>query len=431
MPLRAIKRRDGLRTGRIERRMDNTTNGFGLPNSDMPVIECGRMSLLPPYLATRVNAVNDRLRARGVDVIDLGMGNPVDPVAPNVIAAVKEALDNQANHRYAPASGIKPLKEAFARHYARHFKVELNAEKEVIVSIGSKDAYSHLCLAMLGPQDACVIPTPAYTPHMYAPQIAGAHVVGVFLDEEQAGRKLIADIKRIFETVRPKPKLLVLNFPHNPTARTVELPFFEEIIALARYYKFWVLNDLAYGHTCFDGYLAPSILQPKGAKDVAVEMFTMSKPYSMPGWRIGFLTGNAQLIESLSRIKPYFDYGHFICLQLGAAVALETGDEGITQQAHIYQARRDTLLAGLQKNHWGKVNPSRATMFSWQVVPERFRGMGSIEFAMMLAEEVGVSFFPGAGFGPEGEGYVRIALVEADARINEACERIGKFLKGA
>jgi alanine-synthesizing transaminase len=395
----------------------------------MPSLEDGRLSLLPNYLASRINAQNDALRARGVDVIDLGMGNPVDPVAQNVIDALKVALDDPNNHRYAPATGIRPLKDAFARHYARQYGVQLDPARETIVSLGSKDAFSHLCLAILNTRDACVLPTPAYAPHLYAPQIAGAHVAGVLLEEENPGTKLIADIKKIFETLRPRPKFLILNFPHNPTAKTVDLPFFEEIIAMARSMKFWVLNDLAYGHSCFDSYRAPSILQVKGAKDLAVEMFTMSKPYSMAGWRIGFLAGNPKLVDAVARIKPYYDYGHFQALQIAAVQALDTGDEYIRTQAQIYQKRRDALLSGIEQNGWGRTIKNRATMFSWQAVPERFRAGGSLAFCSQLAEKAGVSFFPGAGFGEEGEGFVRMALVENEARIKEACSRIGAFLK--
>ena len=395
----------------------------------MPPVASARMGLLPPYLASRINANNDALRAKGVDIIDLGMGNPVDPIAENVIERLKAELDDPANHRYAPATGIRPLKEAFAKHYAKHFNVELDPMKDVISSIGSKDAFSHLCLALLGTQDACVVPTPAYAPHYYAPLVAGAVVVGVFMDEEQPGDKMLDDLRRVFETVRPRPKFLVLNFPHNPTARTVDLPFFEEIIKMARHFKFWVLNDFAYGHNCFDGYKAPSILQVKGARDVAVEMFTMSKPYSMAGWRVGFLAGNPMLIESLAKIKPYFDYGHFQAIQLASALALETGDEYIKTQSLRYQKRRDTLLAGLEQNGWGRTIKNRATMFSWQHVPEQFKSMGTVEFCTKLAQDAGVSFFPGGGFGPEGEGFVRIALVETEIRIAEACSRIGTFLK--
>jgi alanine-synthesizing transaminase len=395
----------------------------------MPAVNAARMNLLPNYLASRINALNDGLRAKGVDVIDLGMGNPVDPVAPNVVERLKEALNDPASHRYAPASGIRPLKEAIARHYERHFDVSLNPDRDTIVSIGSKDAFSHLCLAILGTQDCCVVPTPAYAPHYYAPQIAGAVVVGVFMDEEQPGQKLLADIRRVFETVRPRPKFLVLNFPHNPTARTVELPFFDEIVRMAQHYKFWVLNDLAYGHTNFDGYKSPSILQAKGARDVAVEMFTMSKPYNLAGWRVGFLSGNSQLVEALTKIKPYFDYGHFTAIQLAAVTALDTGDAFIRAQSERYQTRRDTLLQCLAENGWGRTIKNRATMFSWQTVPTQFKSMGSVAFCQHLAEETGVSFFPGAGFGSEGEGFVRIALVETEARITEACARIGKLLK--
>ncbi|HEY3323633.1 MAG TPA: aminotransferase class I/II-fold pyridoxal phosphate-dependent enzyme [Planctomycetota bacterium] len=394
----------------------------------MPSPEASRMKLMPAYLASRINAQNDALRARGVDLIDLGMGNPVDPVASNVIEMLKHTLDDPANHRYAPSGGISPLKEAFARHYHRHFGVELDPVKEIIVSLGSKEAFSHLCLSILGQHDSCIIPTPAYTPHMFAPQIAGAHVHGIFLHAEDSGQQLLSDLKRVLTSIRPRAKFVIMNFPHNPTARTVDLAFYEEIISLAHHYKFWVLNDLAYGHTCFEGYKAPSILQAKNAKDVAVEMFTMSKPYSMAGWRIGFLSGNVQLMECLSRIKPYYDYGHFQCLQLAAAVALDTGDDYITRQASIYQKRRDVLLQGLGKNGWGKPVKQHATMFSWQEIPAEYHSLGSVKFCELLSEKAGVSFFPGSGFGDEGEGFVRMALVETEARIAEACNRIGKFL---
>ena len=399
------------------------------PLEGMPPLENGRLSLLPPYLASRINAQNAGLRAKGVDVIDLGMGNPVDPVAANAIAALKESLDIPANHRYAPASGIKPLKEAFARHYARHFNVTLAPEGEVIVGLGSKDTFSHLFLAILGPQDACVVPTPAYPPHLYGPQIAGAHVFGVCMEEENPGQKLLAGIQHVFNVIHPRPKLLILNFPHNPTAKTVEMSFYEEMVKLARFHKFWVLNDFAYGHNCFDGYKAPSLLQVKGARDVAVETFTMSKPYSMAGWRGGFMAGNRKLVDAVTRIKPYFDYGHFFCIQQAAAVALDTGDSFIKQQALIYQQRRDVLLAGLANNGWGRTIKNRATMFSWQPLPEKARALGSVEWCSRLVEKTGVSFFPGGGFGAEGENFVRMALVEPDARIVEACRRIGKFLK--
>ncbi len=397
----------------------------------MPAVDAPRMGVLPPYLASKINAFNDALRANGADIIDLGMGNPVDPVAKNVVDALKDALNDPTCHRYAPATGIRPLKEAFARHYQRYFGVGLNPDKDVIATVGSKDAFSHLCVAILGPQDACVVPTPAYAPHLYAPQIAGATVIPVVMEEEQPGAKLLQDIRTIFETARPRPKFLVLNFPHNPTAKTVDLPFFEEVVKMARHYKFWVLNDLAYGHSCFDGYKAPSILQAKGAQDVAVEMFTMSKPYGMAGWRVGFLAGNPLLVDALARIKPYFDYGHFKAIQVASAVALDTGDNFIREQAAIYQKRRDVLLDGLEKNGWGRTVRNRATMFSWQAVPERLRAQGSMAFCLQMSEKAGVSFFPGAGFGPEGEGFVRIALVETEARITEACNRIGKFLKSS
>jgi alanine-synthesizing transaminase len=388
------------------------------------------MAQLPPYILAKLNDLNAELRDKGVDVIDFGMGNPIDAVMPEVIAEMKASLDEVSNHRYCYPRGIEPLREAFARHYQRHFNVQLDPKTEVLMSIGSKDALSHLCLAVLNPTDACVVPTPAYMIHRFAPVLAGAHSIGVHIEEENPGPQLLADIQNVFERVYPTPKILILNFPHNPTAKVVTLDFYKEAVAMAKHFKFWLVNDFAYGHTCFDGYKAPSILQVKGAKDVAVETFTMSKPYNMAGWRLGFMAGNSQLVDLLSRVKQYFDYGHFRCVQVAAAVALEKGDAAILKQADIYHRRRDVLLEGLQDAGWGRTIKNRATMFTWQPLPEACKDMGSMEFALQLAQKVGVSFSPGAGFGEEGEGYLRMALVEPEDRLREACRRVKKFLKG-
>jgi alanine-synthesizing transaminase len=325
------------------------------------------------------------------------MGNPADGVQEEVVEELRSSLKERKNHRYSAPRGILQLKEAFARHYARHFQVELNPKTEVLMSIGSKDALSHLCLAILNPNDSCVTPTPAYMIHRYAPVLAGAHTIGVEIEEEQPGVRLLNDIQELFERVYPRPKMLILNFPHNPTAKVVDLGFFEEAVALARHFKFFLLNDFAYGHTCFDGYQAPSLLQVKGAKE--------------------------------GRVKTYFDYGHFQCVQLAAAVALERGDAFIRKQAETYKRRLDVLLAGMAEADWGPTVRNKATMFTWQPLPEKWRGRPSIDFCMALAEKAGVSLSPGAGFGEEGEGHLRLALVETEERIKTACERIAKFLK--
>jgi len=401
---------------------EGTPEGFPAPASH-------RVAQLPPYILARLNNLNDELRAKGVDVIDFGMGNPIDPVMPEVVDEMSAALRQTQNHRYCQPRGIAQLRRALSAHYQRHFGVTLDPEKEVLMTIGSKDALSHLCLAVLNPTDACVVPCPAYMIHRYAPILAGAHTIGVQIEEEQPGKQLLADIQNVFERVFPTPKILILNFPHNPTAKTVDAGFFEEAVAMARHFKFWLLNDFAYGHTCYDGYKAPSLLQVKGAKDVAVETFTMSKPYSMAGWRLGFMAGNPQLVDLLARVKQYFDYGHFQCIQLAATVALERGDSFIDHQARIYQRRRDVLLEGLQAAAWGPLVRSHATMFTWQPLPEKYREMPSMDFGLTLAEKIGVSFSPGAGFGEEGEGWLRMALVEPEDRIREACRRVAKFLK--
>ena len=398
-------------------------------NERFPSPASHRMAQLPPYILAALNDLNDRLRAEGVDVIDFGMGNPIDPVMPEVIDEMKASLDEIPNHRYCYPRGIEELRNAFAQHYQRHFDVELDPAKEVLMSIGSKDALSHLCLAVLNPTDACVVPTPAYMIHRFAPILAGAHSIGVHIEEENPGAQLLADIQNVFERVYPTPKILILNFPHNPTAKTVSMDFYEEAVAMAKHYKFWLINDFAYGHTCFDGYKAPSLLQVKGAKDVAVETFTMSKPYNMAGWRLGFMSGNQQLVELLSRVKQYFDYGHFRCSQVAASVALTQGDDAIRKQAEIYNKRRDVLLNGLSEVGWGRTIKNRATMFTWQPLPEKCKDMSAMDFAQKLAESVGVSFSPGSGFGEEGEGYLRMALVEPEDRLREACKRVGEFLK--
>lgn len=394
-----------------------------------PAPDAHRMALLPRYLLARLNAMNDDLRAKGVDVIDLAMGNPVDPVQDEVIDELRDALAHAKNHRYTHPRGIPPVRQAFARHMQRYFGVELDAENEVIMTIGSKDALSHLCLAIIGPSDLCAVPTPAYMIHRYAPILAGGHTIGVPMKEENPGPVLLNDIKTIFQTVRPRPKVLILNFPHNPTGKTVEKSFYEEIVSMAKHYRFWVVNDFAYGHTCFDGYRAPSFMEVKGARDVGAETFTMSKPYNLAGWRVGFLYGNPLLVDLLARIKSYFDYGHFQCIQQAVTVALDKGDGFIRTQAKVYQGRRDALLGGLERNGWGPTVKNRAAMFTWQRIPEKGRGLGSLDFCLKLAQEKGVTLSPGGGFGEEGEGHVRIALVESDKRLAEAADRIGAFLR--
>ena len=422
-----------LKAPKTEKRVHGSSNvAAARPLDGMPPVDGGRLSLLPPYLASRINALNAGLREKGIDVIDLGMGNPVDAVAENVIDALKAALTKVENHRYSAATGIKPLREAFARHYARHYNVQLDADREVIMSIGSKDAFSHLCLAILGPRDACVLPTPAYPPHLYAPQIAGAHVVGVFMSEETPGARSCWPIpRRVFETVRPRPKFLILNFPNNPTAKTVDLGFFEEAVGLARHFKFWLLNDMAYGHSSFDGYKAPSVLlEIKGSREVAVEMFTMSKPYSMAGWRVGFLAGNAALIDALTRIKPYYDYGHFRWrFSRRRSWRLDDNDDGDRQAGDgLPEApRRTALWTGEERLGADDQEPRHDVLLA--AGPGKNSRHSRWNSVMKLAENTGVSFFPGGGFGSEGEGFVRIALVEPEARIAEACKRIGKFLK--
>jgi alanine-synthesizing transaminase len=406
----------------------NGIKSLSIPEG-FPQPDAHRMGLLPRYILGRLNALVGELSSQGVEVFDFGMGNPIDPVQDEVLDEMKIALGETRNHRYSDPRGIHALKAAFSRHYQRHFGVELDPGAEIIQTIGSKDALSHLCLAIVGPSDICAVPSPAYMIHRYAPILSGGHTIGVPIGEENPGVQLLKDIQKVFQTVRPLPKLLILNFPQNPTGKTIALSFFEEVVAMAKFYKFWVINDFAYGHTCFDGYKAPSLLEVKGAKEVGVETFTMSKPYNMAGWRLGFMAGNRILVDLLGKIKSYFDYGQFQCIQLAAIKALDLGDPFIVRQAMVYQKRRDALLEGLEKAGWGPTVRNRAAMFTWQRIPSKFRGMNSIEFCLKLASHTGAIFTPGGGFGEDGEEFVRIALVTTEDRIRKACERIGRYLE--
>ncbi len=390
---------------------------------DLPPMASARMHRLPPYLFGKINALKYKLRQRGVDIIDLGMGNPNDATPAPVVEKLAEAAALKRNQRYSVSQGVFNLRQHVADFYERHWDVKLDAATEIIATLGSKEGFSHLCLATLGPGDTVLTPTPAFPIHIYAPVIAGANVIGVSMqDGEEALLRRIDDMCR---TVSPKPKIVVLNYPHNPTTATVELPFFEEVVKLAKKHGFYVVQDFAYGLTTFDGYKAPSILQAAGAKDVAVETFTMSKGFNMAGWRVGFVVGNPDMIKLLGAIKGYYDYGIFQAIQIATVIALrECGSEMLAQSA-IYQARRDCLVDGLNRSGW-EVEPCKATMFGWIKIPEPHAQMGSIEFSMQCLEKAEVALAPGRGFGEDGEGYVRIALVENEERLRQAIRNMRK-----
>jgi len=385
-----------------------------------------RIVRLPPYLFGRLNALKLAKRQQGADIIDLGMGNPSDPAPKIIIDKLCEAARDPRNHRYSASKGIKNLRKEIAKKYERLWNVQLDPETEVLACIGSKEGFSHLCLAMLGPGDTAIVPDPAFQIHNYAVALAGANVISVPLGNDQ---KFLNNIAEVIEHLYPKPKLLILNYPHNPTTMTVDEGFFEPVVALAKRFGIAVIHDFAYGETCFDGYKAPSFLSVKGAKDVGVEFTTLSKPYNMAGFRIGFAAGNKDMIDYLATIKGYYDYGIFQALQIAGIIALRECSQDIVIQNERYQARRDVVCEGLATLGW-EVEKPRATMFVWAKVPkEHSKGKGSIDYAMDLMEHAEVAIAPGRAFGENGEDYMRIALVENEQRLRQAVRNISRFVQ--
>jgi alanine-synthesizing transaminase len=388
---------------------------------EIPPVASARMHRLPPYLFGRINAVKMTLRRQGVDIIDLGMGNPSDPTPEPIVDKLREAVGDKRNQRYSVSQGIYNLRREVAVFYDKHWGVGLDPASEVIATIGTKEGLSHLCLATLGPGDVALTPTPSFPIHIYAPVIAGANVIGVSMMEGEEA--LLMRISEMCRIVSPRPKIVFLNFPHNPTARTVELGFFEEVVRLAKRYEFYVIHDFAYGLTTFDGYCAPSFLQAPGAKDVGVEALTMSKGYNMAGWRIGFVAGNRDMVQLLAAIKGYYDYGIFQAIQIATVIALRHCEEDMRAQAGIYQQRRDVVCEGLTRAGW-QVEKPKATMFVWAKIPEPYAEMGSIEFAIQCLDKAEVAVSPGRGFGEDGEGYLRIGLVENEERLRQAVRQL-------
>jgi alanine-synthesizing transaminase len=377
-------------------------------------------------LFARLNALKHAKRQAGADLIDLGMGNPVDGAPQIVVDKLCEAARDPRNHRYSASRGIKGLRNEMAKKYARNWNVELDPEKEVLACIGSKEGFSHMCLAMLGPGDTAIVPDPAFPIHNYAVALAGANVISLPLGCDQ---KFIDNIVMVCEHLYPKPKLLILNYPHNPTAMTVDEGFFEPIIDIAKRFGIAVIHDFAYGETCFDGYKAPSFLSAKGAKDVGVEFTTMSKPYSMAGFRIGFAAGNKDMINYLATIKGYYDYGIFQAVQIAGIIAMRHCAQDVIEQNKKYQSRRDVLCDGLTRIGWDAPKP-RAGMFVWAKIPqEHLKGKNTIDYSMDLVEYAEVAVAAGGAFGENGEGYVRIALVENEQRLRQAVRNISRFVR--
>lgn len=387
-------------------------------------MEFERIKNLPPYILGVVTQMMIEARKRGEDIINLGMGNPDLPTPTPIVEKLKEAADKPKNHRYSISRGIPKLRLAICQWYKRQFGVELDPESEAIATIGAKEGYSHLMLAITGPGEEVLVPDPTYPIHSFAPIIAGAQVRPFGVDGA-----VFENLGRALREAKSRPKILVLSFPSNPTTQVVDLPFFEKVIDFARAENLLVIHDLAYADLVFDGYRAPSILQVKGAKERAVEIYSLSKSYSMPGWRVGFVCGNREILFALTRLKSYLDYGMFTPIQVAATVALN-GPQGIVKEiTEIYRGRRNALCEGLARYGWVIEKP-KGTMFVWGKIPEPFRAAGSVEFAKQLLQKAKVAVSPGLGFGKCGEGYVRFALVENEKRIRQAVNGIKKVLEG-
>ncbi len=379
-----------------------------------------RIQRLPPYVFNIVNELKAAARARGEDIVDFGMGNPDQPTPQHIIDKLTEAAQRGDTHRYSMSKGIPRLRRAICNWYRDRFEVALDPDSEAIVTIGSKEGLAHLALATVGPGDAVLVPNPTYPIHPYGFVIAGADIRHVPL---LPGVDFFAELEKAIKDTWPRPKMLLLNFPGNPTTQCVELPFFEKVIEIAREHDIWVIHDLAYADITFDGYRAPSILQVPGAKEVAVEFFTLSKSYNMPGWRVGFMCGNPALVGALARMKSYLDYGMFTPIQVAAITALEGPQDCVHAITEMYRQRRDVLCDGLNKLGW-QVEKPLGTMFVWAPIPEPYREMGSLEFAKKLLLEAKVAVAPGIGFGEYGDDHVRFALIENLHRTRQALRGI-------
>jgi len=385
-----------------------------------------RIKRLPPYVFTEVNALKARARAAGRDVIDLGMGNPDGPTPPHIVAKLVEAVQNPRTHGYSVSRGIAGLRRACAGYYARRFGVELDPEREVIVTLGSKEGLANLAQAITAPGDIVLVPNPCYPIHAFGFIMAGASVRHVPVGPEF---DFLGELKKAVQHSIPAPLAIVLNFPANPTAQTVDLDFYCEIVAFCRRHNIIVLSDLAYAEIYLDDKPPPSILEVPGARDIAVEFSSLSKTYSMAGWRIGFAVGNARLIAALARVKSYLDYGAFTPIQVAATAALNGPQDCIAEARERYRARRDVLVDGLHQAGWHIPEPE-ATMFAWAPIPPPFQEIGSLAFSKLLLERANVAVSPGIGFGEYGEGFVRIALVENRQRLRQATRNIRAFLSG-
>jgi alanine-synthesizing transaminase len=387
--------------------------------------EFSRIKRLPPYVFNITNELKMAARRRGDDIIDLSMGNPDGPTPKHIVDKLVEAVLRQDTHGYSVSKGIPRLRKAICDWYQRRYSVELDPDSEAIVTIGSKEGLAHLMLATLDRGDTVLVPNPSYPIHIYGAIIAGADIRSVRMTP---GVDFIAEVERAIRELIPKPKMLIIGFPSNPTAKCVELAFFERIVALAREHDMMVVHDLAYADIVYDGYKAPSIMQVPGARDVAVEFFTMSKSYNMAGWRIGFMVGNKDLVHALARIKSYHDYGSFTPIQVASIVALEGPQQCVEDIRRNYEKRRDVMVKGLHDIGWMVENP-KASMYVWAKIPEAYAKMGSLEFTKRLMDQAKIAVSPGIGFGDHGDDHVRIALIENENRLRQALRGVREMFK--
>ena len=389
--------------------------------------EFARIKRLPPYVFNIVNQRKADFRAAGEDIIDFGMGNPDQPAPKHIINKLVEAAQREDTHRYSLSKGIPRLRRSICDWYARKFNVELDPDEEAIITIGSKEGLAHLALAMLSPGDAVLVPNPAYPIHPYGCVIAGAEVIYIPMTDDT---DFFEELEKSIRDSWPKPKLIILNFPANPTTHCVELEFFERVVAIAKEHNIWVINDIAYAEITFDGYQPPSILQVKGAKDIAAEFYSLSKTYNMPGWRVGFMCGNKTMVGALARLKSYLDYGMFTPIQVAAIAALDGPQDCVDEIRAMYGSRRDVLLDGLNSLGW-EVTPPKATMFVWAKIPEQFADQKSLDFSMHMLEKAKVAVSPGVGFGQYGDNHVRFSLIENEHRTRQALRGIKKMFREA
>ncbi|MBF8258012.1 MAG: putative PLP-dependent aminotransferase, putative aspartate aminotransferase [Actinobacteria bacterium] len=388
--------------------------------------EFPRIKRLPPYVLAVVTELKSKMRRAGEDVIDLGMGNPDLPTPKHIVDKLVEAARNPRNHRYSLSRGIPKLRQGICTWYKRRYDVELDPNTEAIATIGAKEGISHLVMAIMGPGDIALVPNPTYPIHAYSVVIAGADVRSISLTSGEGD--FMDRAQRAVKTLWPKPKVMIISYPHNPTTEVVDLAFFKRVVAFAKEHEILVIHDLAYADLVFDGYKAPSILQVPGAKDVAVELYSMSKGYSMPGWRVGFVVGNKRMVNALTRLKSYLDYGMFQAIQVAATVALNGPHRVVDEAVEVYRKRRDCLVEGFSRIGWDFPKP-QGTMFVWAPVPEQYASIGSLEFSKLLLTKAKVAVSPGVGFGEHGEGFVRFALVENEHRIRQAIRGVKPLLQ--